>query len=262
MMQLTEELVSGMAKAITGDFKVVYHTHSADQDPAVIDFSPPFKRISIIPGLEQATGLKFPAKFDSPEARQFLVDVVQKHQINCPPPHTEARLLDKLCEHFLEPQCSHPTFLIDHPEVMSPLAKWHRTIPGVTERFELFVLGMELCNSYTELNDPKVQRERFTQQEKDRLADDDEAQQLDETFCLALEYGLPPTAGWGLGIDRMTMFLSDNFTIKEVILFPAMKPIETALVSPNQNQGKPLGGEVGGAKLPDNNPTTKVKPPV
>ena len=107
---------------------------------------------------------------------------------------------------------------------MSPLAKYHRTEAGLTERFELFVMKKEICNAYTELNDPFVQRERFSQQANDKAAGDDEAQLVDENFCTALEYGLPPTGGWGLGIDRLTMFLTDSNNIKEVLLFPAMKP--------------------------------------
>merc|ERR1719215_1602016 len=113
---------------------------------------------------------------------------------------------------------------MDHPELMSPLAKYHRDKPGFTERFEMFVLGKELCNAYTELNNPKVQRERFMTQAADKAAGDDEAQMMDEDFVVALEYGLPPTAGWGLGIDRMCMFLSGVDNIKEVLLFPAMRP--------------------------------------
>eukprot|EP00256_Glycine_max_P070536 XP_025985131.1 lysine--tRNA ligase isoform X3 [Glycine max] len=110
------------------------------------------------------------------------------------------------------------------PEIMSPLAKWHRSKPGLTERFQLFVNKRELCYAYTELNDPVVQRQRFAEQLKDRQSGDDEAMALDETFCTALEYGLPPTGGWGLGIDRFTMLLTDSQNIKEVLLFPAMKP--------------------------------------
>merc|ERR1711915_327688 len=107
---------------------------------------------------------------------------------------------------------------------MSPLAKWHRDRPELTERFELFVNKHEVCNAYTELNDPVVQRERFADQLKDRQSGDDEAMALDETFCTALEYGLPPTGGWGMGIDRLAMMLTDSQNIKEVLLFPAMKP--------------------------------------
>ncbi|KAL0380790.1 UNVERIFIED_CONTAM: Lysine--tRNA ligase, cytoplasmic [Sesamum angustifolium] len=129
-----------------------------------------------------------------------------------------------LVGHFLEETCTNPTFIINHPEIMSPLAKWHRSKPGLTERFELFINKHEFCNAYTELNDPVVQRQRFADQLKDRQSGDDEAMALDETFCTALEYGLPPTGGWGLGIDRITMLLTDSQNIKEVLLFPAMKP--------------------------------------
>jgi len=135
-------------------------------------------------------------------------------------------MLDKLVGEYIEVNCINPTFICDHPEIMSPLSKWHRSISGLTERFELFVCQKEVVNSYTELNDPVVQRERFQQQAEEKAAGDDEAQVIDENFCTALEYGLPPTAGWGLGIDRLTMFLTDSCNIKEVLFFPAMKPEE------------------------------------
>mmetsp|Transcript_13538 Transcript_13538/g.29705 ORF Transcript_13538/g.29705 Transcript_13538/m.29705 type:complete len:129 (+) Transcript_13538:1643-2029(+) len=108
--------------------------------------------------------------------------------------------------------------------MMSPLAKTHRSRPGLTERFELFVCKREVCNAYTELNNPMVQRERFQEQASQGAQGDDEAQVHDEDFCVAMEYGLPPTGGWGLGVDRMTMFLTNKANIKEVLLFPAMKP--------------------------------------
>jgi lysyl-tRNA synthetase, class II len=113
--------------------------------------------------------------------------------------------------------CINPTFICEHPQLMSPLAKYHRNEKGLTERFELFVMKKEVCNAYTELNDPFDQRERFEQQAADKAAGDDEAQLIDENYCMALEYGLPPTGGWGLGIDRLTMFLTDNNNIKEVL---------------------------------------------
>ena len=110
---------------------------------------------------------------------------------------------------------------------MSPLAKWHRDLPGQVERFELFINGMEYCNAYTELNAPMVQRELFLDQLKQKEANDDEAMPYDDTFCTALEYGLPPTAGWGLGIDRLTMLLTNQISIREVLPYPLMKPIDT-----------------------------------
>ncbi|KAJ3326492.1 lysyl-tRNA synthetase, partial [Kappamyces sp. JEL0680] len=129
---------------------------------------------------------------------------------------------------FIENQCVSPTFITEHPQMMSPLAKAHRSTPGLCERFECFVATKEICNAYTELNDPFDQRERFEQQAGDKEMGDDEAQLIDEVFCNSLEYGLPPTGGWGLGIDRLTMFLTNSSNIKEVLLFPAMKPDVTA----------------------------------
>ncbi|CAL0301521.1 unnamed protein product [Lupinus luteus] len=227
LMEITEQMLSGMVKELTkGSYKIKYHANGIDMDPIEIDFTPPFRRIDMIEGLEKIAGLSIPKDLSSDEANQYLKDACLKYEIKCPPPETTTRLLDKLVGHFLEETCVNPTFIINHPEIMSPLAKWHRSKPGLTERFELFVNKHELCNAYTELNDPVVQRQRFADQLKDRQSGDDEAMALDETFCTALEYGLPPTGGWGLGIDRLTMLLTDSQNIKEVLLFPAMKPQE------------------------------------
>ncbi|CAI8590780.1 unnamed protein product [Vicia faba] len=225
VMELTENMLSGMVKELTnGSYKIKYHANGIDKDPIEIDFTPPFRRIDMIEGLEQIAGLSIPKDLASDETNQYLKNACLKYEIKCPPPETTTRLLDKLVGHFLEETCVNPTFIINHPEIMSPLAKWHRSKPGLTERFELFVNKHEICNAYTELNDPVVQRQRFAEQLKDRQSGDDEAMALDETFCTALEYGLPPTGGWGLGIDRLTMLLTDSQNIKEVLLFPAMKP--------------------------------------
>ncbi|KAG8042567.1 hypothetical protein G9C98_005201 [Cotesia typhae] len=226
LMSITETLVSGMVRSIHGTHKLVYHPDGPEGEGVEIDFTPPFRRLPMIKTLEEKLGVKFPdpEKLNAPEANKFLSDLCIKHEVECPPPRTTARLLDKLVGDFIEETCIHPTFITDHPQIMSPLAKWHRSAKGLTERFELFVMKKELCNAYTELNDPIVQRERFEQQAKDKDAGDDEAQMIDENFCTALEYGLPPTGGWGMGIDRLTMFLTDSNNIKEVLLFPAMKP--------------------------------------
>merc|ERR1711862_1005952 len=125
---------------------------------------------------------------------------------------------------YIEDTIVSPAFITEHPQVMSPLAKWHRSKPGLTERFELFVNTKEICNAYTELNDPARQKACFDAQAKDKEMGDDEAQLVDDVFCSSLEYGLPPTAGWGMGIDRLTMFLTNSNNIKEVLFFPAMKP--------------------------------------
>ncbi|KAJ6372370.1 hypothetical protein OIU76_026790 [Salix suchowensis] len=224
LMELTEKMLSGMVKELTGGYKIKYHANGFDKDPIEIDFTPPFRRIDMIEELEKMANLNIPKDLSSDEATKYLVAACERFEVKCPPPQTTTRLLDKLVGHFLEETCVNPAFIINHPEIMSPLAKWHRSKPGLTERFELFVNKHELCNAYTELNDPVVQRQRFESQLKDRQSGDDEAMALDETFCMALEYGLPPTGGWGLGIDRLAMLLTDSQNIKEVLLFPAMKP--------------------------------------
>ncbi|PQQ08406.1 hypothetical protein Pyn_14826 [Prunus yedoensis var. nudiflora] len=225
VMTLTEEMLSGMVKELTGGYKIKYHSNGLDKDPIEIDFTPPFRRIDMVEELNKIADLNInPADLSSEEANKYLKEACKKFDIKCSPPETTTRLLDKLVGHFLEETCVNPAFIINHPEIMSPLAKWHRSKPGLTERFELFVNKHELANAYTELNDPVVQRQRFADQLKDRQSGDDEAMALDETFCGALEYGLPPTGGWGMGIDRLSMLLTDSQNIKEVLLFPAMKP--------------------------------------
>uniref|UniRef100_A0A6S9HA25 Lysine--tRNA ligase n=1 Tax=Heterosigma akashiwo TaxID=2829 RepID=A0A6S9HA25_HETAK len=226
LMAMTEELMSGMVLAIRGTY-VIQYTPEPGAEPVTIDFTPPFKRISMIEGLEEAMGVTLPALGD-PAFAPTLSALCEQHEVLCPEPRSAARLLDKLVGHFLEDNITNPTFIMDHPELMSPLAKYHRSKPGLTERFELFICQREVCNAYTELNNPAVQRERFAEQARQAAAGDDEAQVLDEDFCTALEYGLPPTGGWGCGVDRITMFLSDKNNIKEVLLFPAMKPQDDA----------------------------------
>ncbi|KAH8387154.1 hypothetical protein KR093_005039, partial [Drosophila rubida] len=226
LIEITEQMISGMVKAIHGSYKIKYHPEGPDGIEQELDFTPPFKRVSMIQTLEEKLQVKFPAAdtFNTAATNEFLSQLCIKNQVECPAPRTTARLLDKLVGDFIEETCINPTFICEHPQIMSPLAKYHRSVPGLTERFELFVAKKEVCNAYTELNDPVVQRERFEQQASDKAAGDDEAQMVDENFCTALEYGLPPTGGWGMGIDRLTMFLTDSNNIKEVLLFPAMKP--------------------------------------
>jgi len=226
LIEITERLLSGMVKAIFGTYKVVYNPDGPDGEAQEINFTPPFRRLRMFPDLEKMLGKKLPRPdlLHTEEARLQLDKICAEKQVECPPPRTAARLLDKLVGDFLEETCIHPTFITEHPQVMSPLAKWHRSEPGLTERFELFVMKKEVCNAYTELNDPVVQRAMFEQQATDKASGDDEAMFMDENFCTALEYGLPPTGGWGMGIDRLAMFLTNSNNIKEVLFFPAMKP--------------------------------------
>lgn len=229
LMDITESMVSGLVKAVTGSYKVTYHPDGKD-DPNgrtfEIDFSTPWKRFELIPELEKQLNVKFPPadQLHTEETRQWLSDLCNKHEVDCSEPRTANRLIDKLVGEYIESQCVNPSFIIGHPQIMSPLAKRHRDIPGLCERFEAFVATKEICNAYTELNDPWVQRENFEEQSRQKDAGDDEAQGIDHVFIDALEHGLPPTGGWGLGIDRLVMFLTDSHTIKEVLAFPANRP--------------------------------------
>ncbi|KAI1298414.1 Lysine--tRNA ligase [Halotydeus destructor] len=235
LIQMMECMISGMAKSIHGSYKVTYHPDGPEGEPMEIDFTPPFKRLNMLQELEKELKVKMPdpRDFEKPEVNKFFSDLCTKHNIDCPAPRTTARLIDKLVGEYLEEQCINPTFITDHPIIMSPLSKWHRENSGLTERFEMFIAKKEVVNGYTELNDPQVQRQRFEQQARDKAAGDDEAQLVDENFCTALEYGLPPTGGVGIGIDRLSMFLTNSNNIKEVLLFPAMRPDD-----PNKGQEK------------------------
>ncbi|KAI5778363.1 hypothetical protein EDC01DRAFT_622710 [Geopyxis carbonaria] len=223
LMDVTEELVSGMVKHITGGHQTKFHTQSGEVYE--VNWAKPWKRVAMIPALEEATGEKFPPgdQLHTKETNDFLKSVCAKHKIDCSPPQTNARLLDKLVGEFIEEKCVNPTFITGHPQMMSPLAKYHRDLPGLCERFEAFVCKKEIVNAYTELNDPFDQRLRFEEQANQKDQGDDEAQLIDENFCTSLEYGLPPTGGWGMGIDRMVMFITDHYSIKEVLAFPFMK---------------------------------------
>jgi len=224
LMDMTEELISSMVMEIKGSYVIDYHPDGPDGETVQIDFAPPWQRLSMVEEIERASGVELPRDFFSEEAREILDGLVKREGLECARPRTAARLLDKLCGHFIEDKIVNPTFIVDHPQVMSPLAKWHRSKEGLTERFELFVNGKELCNAYTELNDPQRQLVAFEQQAQAKADGDDEAHAVDYDFVTALEHGLPPTGGWGCGLDRLTMLLADKHNIKEVILFPAMKP--------------------------------------
>ncbi|KAI9926845.1 hypothetical protein ASPWEDRAFT_72889 [Aspergillus wentii DTO 134E9] len=228
VMNLTEELVSGLVKHVTGGYETTFHTQSGETYN--VNWKAPWRRVEMIPALEEATGEKFPSgdQLHTAEAGEFLKGILKKTGVECSPPLTNARMLDKLVGEFIEETCVNPTFITGHPQMMSPLAKYHRQHVGLCERFEAFVCKKEIVNAYTELNDPFDQRLRFEEQARQKDQGDDEAQIVDENFCTSLEYGLPPTGGWGMGIDRLVMFLTDNYSIKEVLAFPFMKEDKTA----------------------------------
>lgn len=225
LMDMTELLFSEMVKEITGDYKVTYHPDGPEGEALTLDFTRPWKRVNMIEELEKVYNVTFPAgdQLHTEETGKFLKQILIDHKLDCSPPLTNARMLDKLVGE-LEDASINPTFIFGHPQMMSPLAKKDRKHVGLCERFEVFVATKEICNAYTELNDPFDQRQRFEEQARQKAQGDDEAQMVDETFCNALEYGLPPTAGWGCGIDRLAMFLTDSNTIREVLLFPTLKP--------------------------------------
>lgn len=230
LMDETELLFSEMVKSICGSYKIKYQPDGPKGKTWDLDFTRPWRRVTMMDELERIYKVKFPPadELGTDKTNKFLKKVLSDNKMDCPPPLTNARMLDKLVS-AIEDSSINPTFIFGHPQIMSPLAKYDRKIPGLCERFELFVGTKEICNAYTELNDPFDQRSRFEEQAKQKAQGDDEAQLIDETFCNALEYGLPPTAGWGCGIDRLCMFLTNSNTIREVLLFPTLKPDDLAL---------------------------------
>ena len=184
-----------------------------------LDFTPPWKRESLPAAVKDRTGIDILAARD----RDALAAAIGEHGLEVAPDDTWPELVDQLVSEHVEPTLTEPTFLLDYPVELSPLAKDHRSVPGLVERFEAYVGGMELANAFTELNDPDEQRRRFEAQRRLALAGDEEAQPYDEAFVEALEYGMPPTGGIGIGIDRLVMILTGSRSIREVVLFPAMR---------------------------------------
>jgi lysyl-tRNA synthetase, class II len=213
LMVFTEELFSYLLNQLVGGLKITYQGKE-------LDFTPPFKRYRYFELLEEKTGK---------DKDFFLKDVegLRKlaKEIGVPKAETltHAKLIDKVFDLLVEDELWGPCFVIDFPKLLSPLAKTHREDPDLVERFELFVAGKEIANAYTELNDPVEQKERFLEQLKEKEMGDEEAMAMDEDFIRALEYGMPPTAGEGIGIDRLVMLLADVDSIREVILFPALR---------------------------------------
>lgn len=213
MAELTESMLAGLVEELYGSPIVTYQGRT-------IDFTPPFRRLSFVEVLREKAGFDFdPLDL---ERLRIWADARHPELIEVP----AYKLLDKLFELYVEEELVHPTFVFDFPAVISPLAKKHRERPGLTERWDLFVAGMELAPAYSELNDPLDQRERFEEQARRREGGDDEAQRIDEDFLTALEHGMPPAGGMGLGIDRLTMILTDQPSIRDVVLFPLLRPRE------------------------------------
>ncbi|MGG7217127.1 lysine--tRNA ligase [Clostridium butyricum] len=216
MMEITENMVAYVCEKINGTTKVTYQGTE-------IDFMPPWRRITMVDAVKEYADVDFTTINSDEEAQA----IAKEKNLEFPKPLntvTKGEVLNALYEEFGEEKMIQPTFIMDYPVENSPLTKKKRGNAEFTERFEAFVFGRELGNAYSELNDPIVQRERFEQQANARELGDDEAYMLDEQFMSALETGMPPTGGLGIGIDRLIMFLTDSASIRDVILFPTMKP--------------------------------------
>jgi lysyl-tRNA synthetase class 2 len=212
VMSMLEAMVSEVARQVSGTDKVEFAGNT-------IDLKPPWPRLNLRDAVREYSGIDF---VEYPEA-DLLRDKMQKLGLEVDPQKSWGRLVDELISTFVEPKLIQPTFLLDYPVSMSPLAKTKPGYSRVVERFEAFASGMEIANAFTELNDPEEQRRRFEEQMKERRGENEETWAIDEDFLLALEYGMPPTGGLGMGIDRLVMLLTNQQSIREVILFPQLR---------------------------------------
>jgi lysyl-tRNA synthetase class 2 len=212
MMSFVEELISHVCSS-------VFNSLEFEIEGNLVNFKKPWQRISMIDEIKNVTGIDV-LKATPDELVKFL----KSRGVEVKGGESKGKLIDSLFEVTVQPKLIQPTFVIDYPVELSPLAKKHRTREGLVERFEGFVLGREICNAFSELNDPIDQKNRFEEQNKMKEEGDDEAHQIDEDFVRALEFGMPPTAGLGVGIDRLVMLLTNQSSIRDVILFPQMKP--------------------------------------
>ncbi len=222
MMDFVEKMLNKIAVAVNGTTKVNIGGNE-------IDFGGEYRRLPILDAIKEYAGVDVKG-MDEDQLR----DTCKKLGVEIEPSMGKGKLIDAIFGEFCEDKLIQPTFIIDYPVEMSPLTKRHRTDPTLTERFELFVNGKELANAYSELNDPVDQLERFEDQARLKASGDDEAMFIDYDFVRALEYGMPPTSGLGMGIDRLTMFMTGQTTIQDVLFFPQMRPEKTAVKKEEQ----------------------------
>lgn len=215
MMDLTENMFRYLANEVCGTTEITYGEHQ-------IDLGKPFQRLTMIDAVKKYAGVDFDEIKDDEEAKK----VAKEHHIEVEDRHKKGDILNLFFEEFCEENLIQPTFIMDHPVDISPLTKRKPDKPDYVERFELFINGWEMCNAYSELNDPIDQRERFKLQDAAAAAGDEEANHTDEDFLNALEIGMPPTGGIGYGIDRLVMLLTNSPAIRDVLLFPTMKPLD------------------------------------
>ena len=221
MMDLTERMFRHLAETVCGTTSV-YYGNEEDGSGVTIDLGKPFRRLTMVDAIKEETGIDFDTVADDEEAKK-LAD--EKH-IEYEPHHKKGDIVNLFFDEFCEDKMIQPTFIMDHPVEISPLTKKKPDDPSKVERFELYINGWEMCNAYSELNDPIDQRERFAAQDALAAAGDEEAQHTDEDFLNAMEIGMPPTGGIGYGIDRLCMLLTNAQSIKEVIAFPTLKSME------------------------------------
>ena len=214
MMELTESMFRYLAETVCGSTKISYNG-------VEIDLGKPFERLTMIDAIKKYAGVDFDAVATDEEAKA----IAKEHHVEYEERHTKGDIVNLFFEEFCEENLVQPTFIMDHPLAISPLTKKKPSDPSKVERFELFINTWEMCNAYSELNDPIDQRERFAQQDANAAAGDDEAEHTDEDFLNALEIGMPPTGGIGYGIDRLVMLLTDSQAIRDVLLFPTMKTL-------------------------------------
>jgi len=217
LMDLTEELISGVARRINGSAKISYQGET-------IDMSGKWRRMSLFSALAELGGIEPDLLND----KAGLLEFASRNGIQVTKTGQLGKVITKLFDALVEPKLIQPTFITGYPAEVSPLSRRSDQEPDLTERFELFIAGREIANGFSELNDPVDQHQRFSQQVQGRKAGDEEAHRMDEDYIEALEYGMPPTAGEGIGIDRLVMLLTDAASIREVILFPHMKRKEAA----------------------------------
>lgn len=215
MMELTEDLVSTVAREVLGTTEITYQGETIKLDP-------PWQRIPMLDAIKQYTGVDFTSAGSDEEARAAAKGLGLQVEAGA----TRGNLINEVFEEFVEPKLIQPTFITDYPVEISPLAKRQNENPAYTYRFEAFIYAREMANAFSELNDPIDQEQRFRKQVEQRAAGDDEAHMMDEDYITALEYGMPPAGGLGIGIDRLIMLLTDSASIRDVLLFPQMKPRE------------------------------------
>ena len=215
MMELTEELISTVAENVLGTVKIVYQGQE-------IDLATPWKRMTMTEAVLKYSGIDFGRIETDEEARA----AAREKNLHVEDKLTKGEVMNLVFEEMVEEHLVQPIFIMDYPVEVSPLTKRKPDKPELTERFELFITGREMANAYSELNDPIDQKERFLQQVRKREEGDEEANMMDEDFLNALEYGMPPTGGLGIGIDRLIMLLTDSYSIRDILLFPTMKPRE------------------------------------